>query len=141
MTFCPESVLGNTGRKREVLMKIVSRNYRHWNSGTHWLIRDESESPGQAVSFLAVTATGVTFRACTELEKKCGCTTVAVCEDAQGAQQDIPPPVDAIKLYFAHGSFYTSHGHRVQGCKSLHLNPDGSIFAHEAEITQERVRA
>lgn len=109
------------------MRKIVSRNYRDRQSNEPWLIRDENQTPGEAIAVKTVYATGVAFCPSSDFETGFGCSTVAFCDTAETA---VPAGItEGEALSFeGHAFFMKSTGKYVPHCSALILRSDRKMF-------------
>jgi hypothetical protein len=106
---------------------IVSANYLDRDSNQRWLIRNEDEPVETAKVFRSIVAKNVEFTG-SSIEIGFGCSKVALCESAEGSEDLAPVADEAVQLWFDGWNFF-NQGSRVEKCKTLTLQTDGSMYA------------
>lgn len=113
---------------------VISRNFHDRSSALAWLIYDAEKGPETATAVANIVAKNVVFCDSSDFEKIGGCEIIATVDDAdvrtfsEGAV--VPELMDAEKLRFKNGKFFTKSGELFglgDSIKGMRLLSDGSM--------------
>lgn len=112
---------------------VVSANYRDRFSPQRWLIRQEDQSPAEAVPFTSAACRGVTFSR-SELKEELGfdCRMVAVAEEAVGMNEGDPESLSTVLQFDGWYDFFdvaTRDRVTQRELNQLNLHSNGQITA------------